>query len=64
MSEQFKIGEVVALKSGSPRMTITELNEKLAKCLWMSENQIYYNVFPLIALEKDYDPPIVGEIMG
>lgn len=54
----FKIGDVVVLKSGGPSMTIKEMGEfgmvreKGAKCVWFEKNVSHEEVFALETLEK------------
>lgn len=61
MNNEFKVGDIVALKSGSPDMTIEqfpfinnggyEVNTK-AKCVWFSAGEVKRDVFPIDALDK------------
>jgi|AntAceMinimDraft_9_1070365.scaffolds.fasta_scaffold291113_1 uncharacterized protein YodC (DUF2158 family) len=50
-----KVGDVVKLNSGSPRMTIQELGTydfgPGAYCRWFDEKEPKENVFPLAALQ-------------
>lgn len=53
MAEQVKIGDVVQLKSGGPRMTIVHVPDdgKYIKCLWHTDNgAVAEYVFPSEAL--------------
>jgi uncharacterized protein YodC (DUF2158 family) len=56
--EQFKIGDVVLLKSGGPEMTIEEIGRwqesqvDQAKCSWFDENKKKSGIFVLESLEK------------
>jgi len=54
----FKVGEVVKLKSGGPQMTITSIGRRYesspleAWCTWFkSDNQTAVEVLPLEAIE-------------
>ncbi|WP_292010183.1 DUF2158 domain-containing protein [Chryseobacterium sp.] len=52
----FKVGDVVQLKSGSPSMTIVEIfnNHSMASCTWYdfaTNSWNRENAFPLIALQ-------------
>ncbi len=60
MSE-FKVGNVVRLKSGGPKMTIEqypcydmgiEYTDKV-KCVWFDRNKIFSNIFPIETIELD-----------
>lgn len=42
MDTNFTIGDVVVLKSGSPRMTIQKIQNGIAECVWYSEGQGKY----------------------
>ena len=60
--EEFKVGDVVRLKSGGPQMTIEVtpvvidnygVEKKLedsAKCTWFEKDTLKYNVFKLATL--------------
>ena len=58
MDEEYKVGDIVRLKCGGPRMTIDKLgtfsggSAKEAKCLWFAEDKIQSAVFPIVAVEK------------
>lgn len=59
---EFKIGDVVALKSGGPKMTVSEYpikmidgseNHTQVKCRWFNEdNHLMQNSFHVDELEK------------
>ena len=57
---EFKIGDVVVLKSGGPKMTINKLGDyslsggpkNAAKCIWFTDNKLEDALFDLNALEK------------
>lgn len=57
-TEEFKIGDVVRLKSGGPDMTVVSLNENSMthkgqiKCQWFEKNRPQDSIFPSAALEK------------
>jgi uncharacterized protein YodC (DUF2158 family) len=62
MSEDFKVGDVVQLKSGGPKMTIGKLEtwkEVLrARCDWFEGTKSMQSVFPLTSLKHfDETPP-------
>ena len=54
----FKVGDVVRLKSGSPLMTIQEIgkynysDEDSAKCSWFDGKKRYSDIFELETLNK------------
>ena len=56
MDEQFKVGDVVRLKSGGPKMTITaigdHLGEQKAWCSWFDGTKELKGTFTIGALEK------------
>ena len=59
MSEEFKVGDTVILKSGGPTMTITSISESgymgggpvHAYCTWFDGNGVKTGDFPLPAIE-------------
>lgn len=52
-SNQFKIGDVVRLKSGGPPMTVTSATEAHAECHWfLKEGKPSFKRFPQAALEE------------
>ncbi len=52
MSEQFEVGDVVQLKSGSEKMTVEEIEDGEVSCVWFVENQLQRAAFPSITLKK------------
>jgi uncharacterized protein YodC (DUF2158 family) len=57
MTEQIKVGDIVQLKSGSPKMTVSSLSETKAWCTWydFATNRLHEEViFPLQVLTTDY----------
>jgi uncharacterized protein YodC (DUF2158 family) len=50
MNEQLKIGDVVELKSGSPYLTITQI-EVMVTCVWFSGCDRHEGLFALAALK-------------
>lgn len=52
----FKSGDVVLLKSGSPAMTIESIGTYSgvikAKCIWFDGTKKYHDLFELSTLEK------------
>ena len=58
-SSKFKVGDVVKLKSGGPKMTISWLGanpfgagEELAKCEWFEGNKARDREYPITILAK------------
>jgi len=56
MSEQFKPGDVVMLKSGGPSMTVASVNGEFAECVWFEKNRPFREHYPFIVLKKDEGP--------
>lgn len=54
----FKPGDVVMLKSGSQPLTVAEVNDDSAECIWMgSEGELFRETLPLVVLERaDLEP--------
>lgn len=58
---EFKVGELVRLKSGGPQMTIevfpvSEMGIKYddrAQCFWFDGGELKRDVFPLATLDKE-----------
>ena len=49
---ELKPGDVVKLKSGGFPITITEVNEDTAECVWMGEEGDFFReTLPIVALE-------------
>lgn len=49
-------GDTVRLKSGSELMTIEEIQEGYANCIWMNDKkEIVRDSFSLVILEEDND---------
>ena len=54
-AEQPKPGDVVRLKSGSPAMTIVDVDsedDEMVKCKWFEGSKVHEEWFPLYALIK------------
>lgn len=53
-NQQLGVGDVVAIKSGSPRMTIIEVGKDYARVLWsdFDTKAIHREEFPLVALMR------------
>ena len=54
--EDFKVGDVVRLKSGGPDMTVTSVKERIIHCKWFTYAGNWttpaIDTFPPAALEK------------
>jgi len=48
---QFKVGDVVKLKSGGPAMTVSELAVTQVWCMWFEGTEQKQAIFPVDALE-------------
>ncbi len=53
--ENFKIGEVVILRSGGPKLTVSAINtDQTLVCCWFDKNEIlHYANFVSIVLKKN-----------
>ncbi len=62
MTEEIKVGDVVRLKSGGPKMTVSQVGTRdyydgqFAWCDWFTQDKVPWkkdsDVFPLTSLEK------------
>jgi uncharacterized protein YodC (DUF2158 family) len=58
MTENFNVGDIVRLKSGSPKMTIQKIDEYnfdkfySAICQWFDGDKSKEGTFPLHSIEK------------
>jgi uncharacterized protein YodC (DUF2158 family) len=61
MSKELKIGAVVLLKSGSPKMTVSEIDGDLIMCTWFlsTTGDLKRDKFHKDELEVYEDPPII-----
>lgn len=55
MSCKFNIGDVVKLKSGGPKMTVSSIEDKACKCVWFDQSSKIEDSFSEELLEK-YKP--------
>ena len=53
----FVVGDIVKLKSGSPKMTITGLPQGKALCSWFLNDNPASALYPQDALEYDQPQP-------
>lgn len=57
MNHSFKVGDVVILKSHSPKMTVQEINGQDITCIWFNhENEPQVRTF-LVETLKLYEKP-------
>lgn len=65
MSDKFKIGDVVKLKSGGPEMTVIEIKENEMRTVWFAgaKKQEAYFLFDVIdkQLAEDEIRAMIGE---
>jgi uncharacterized protein YodC (DUF2158 family) len=56
MKSEFKVGDVVVLKSGGPRMTITKMevtfDADVSRVEWIWEGELRIAAFPVECLKK------------
>jgi uncharacterized protein YodC (DUF2158 family) len=53
MPDEIKAGDVVQLKSGSPRMTANWVEKGEASCSWFDDkNKEHTSVFPVTSLKR------------
>lgn len=54
--ENFKIGEVVELKSGGPKMTVeAEVGPLMVKCVWFQDTKLHRGEFKKELLNRSYN---------
>jgi uncharacterized protein YodC (DUF2158 family) len=51
---ELKIGDIVQLKSGSPKMTVMQLIKDDIYCIWHDGSDFRNKVFPIATLQKIY----------
>ena len=53
----FKVGDIVHLVSGSPRLTVIQVNDDQITCAWFSwpDNHAHTAEFPILALIRHVD---------
>ena len=52
-----RVGDVVKLKSGGPRMTVTERGFHFVQCAWFdADNQLHHGEFDAAFLEHAPEP--------
>jgi uncharacterized protein YodC (DUF2158 family) len=49
---EFKEGDVVQLKSGGPRMTVTKISGEQCRCKWFDQNNPKSSLFEASILQK------------
>lgn len=45
-----EVGSVVVLKSGSPQMTVSDIDDDQATCIWYNDDKMVERTFPLAVL--------------
>jgi uncharacterized protein YodC (DUF2158 family) len=50
MAEKFKIGDIVQLKSGGPKMTITKVLDEFVHTAWFAGSKKEIGTFPFEAV--------------
>ena len=56
MAENIRIGDVVRLKSGGPRMTVEEIEEdEIVTCTWFEKNELIRGTFKKLTLKISKD---------
>jgi uncharacterized protein YodC (DUF2158 family) len=55
MADKFKIGDIVQLKSGGPKMTVTSVLEKVVHTAWFAGSKKEAGVFPFDAIATYQD---------
>lgn len=59
MASKFKVGDIVQLKSGGPKMTVTEIHDTGVRTAWFagSKNEQGYFPFDAIMLPQEDKKP-------
>lgn len=50
MTDKFKIGDIVQLKSGGPKMTVTAVLEEIVRTAWFAGSKKETGAFPFDAI--------------
>ncbi|RAU19600.1 DUF2158 domain-containing protein [Nitrincola tibetensis] len=50
MANQFNIGDIVQLKSGGPKMTVTQVRDKYVSTAWFAGSKKEDGIFPMEAI--------------
>ncbi len=56
MAEKFKVGDIVQLKSGGPKMTVTAVLEKVVHTAWFAGSKNEKAAFPFDAVAPYQEP--------
>ena len=56
VAARLRAGDIVLLRSGSPRMTITNVEDGIAWCAWFTCDTCHTHGFRLSALKKASNP--------
>ena len=57
MADQFKIGDIVLLKSGGPKMTVTAILQKVVHTAWFAGSKKEQGAFPFEAIVMSKEEP-------
>lgn len=55
MAEKFAIGDIVQLKSGGPKMTVTSVLEKVVHTAWFAGSKKEAGIFPFDAVVRYHE---------
>jgi uncharacterized protein YodC (DUF2158 family) len=56
LAETYKVGDVVQLKSGGPKMTVTASEAKTVHCVWFAGAKKEFGQFPPATLILPAEP--------
>lgn len=59
MAENLKAGDIVELKSGSPKMTISHLDQYKAYCIWWNETKGTFSSDEFQLNTLQLSPPVI-----
>jgi len=57
---KIEAGDVVRLKSGSPDMTVTKLDEQNSTCSWFENGLVRHEDFPTVTLGKNHPTSVAS----
>lgn len=65
MSQQWKIGDVVQLKSGGPQMTVTRVHhDGDVDCQWFYRTDAQSGTFPAGSVQAYQQPPVSARVVS
>jgi uncharacterized protein YodC (DUF2158 family) len=60
---KFQIGSFAWVKSGSPKMTVQEIDDNIITCIWFDGAKKYHDAFiEDVLTDKDPNPPSIPSI--